>query len=150
MITCFVLLAGGCASTKSFEYKGVNNFAIADVFDEPKVAMDLNLHNPNPFGVTIRNFDLGIDVSGKPLGIMSIEDKVRIKRRSDFVMPVQFSTDIGSLGGILASGLTAFAGDDAMPVGLHGTITLQKFIFFRRTYAFDYQDDLRAKDILHK
>ncbi len=145
----FSVLFSACA-TQEMSYKGIDNFTVSNVFKEPRVDMDMHLHNPNPIGGTIRNMELQVMVDNKVLGTAQIEDKVRIKRHADFTMPVTFTTDIGSLGGIMASGLKAYVGDDKLNVGLTGSITVQKFVVFRKTFSFDYSDGLRAKEIIQK
>lgn len=112
--------------------------------------MDMHLYNPNPIGGTIRNMEIQVIVDNKLLGTAQLDEKVRVKKQSEFTMPVSFTTDIGSLGGILSSGLKAFIGDDSMPVGLTGSITVQKFLIFRKTFSFDYADGLKAREILQK
>lgn len=145
-----VAIALSSCATQEVAYKNIDNFTVSNVFDTPQVTMDMHLHNPNPIGGTLRNMELTVMLNNKPLGSVQIDDKVRIKRQSDFTVPVTFTTSIGQMGGILSSGISAYFGNDSMPVGLTGSITVQKFLIFRKTFAFDYSDGIKPKEILQK
>ncbi|HNV98771.1 MAG TPA: LEA type 2 family protein [Chitinophagales bacterium] len=147
---CAALLLLSACATQEPAYKGLNNFTVSNLFEEPRVDMDLNLYNPNPIGGTIRSMEIQIKVDNKVVGSAQLDEKVRMKKQSDFTMPISLTTDIGSLGGIVASGLKSYMGDGQMQVGMSGSITVQKFIVFRKTFAFDYSDGLKAKDIIQK
>lgn len=149
VLSCCILLAS-CASTQELQYKGVDNFTITNVLKEPKVELDLNLHNPNPIGGTIRNMEINIAVDNKELGKVSLDDKVRIKKQSDFTMPISFTTSVSEMGGILSAGLKSFVGQNEMPLGISGEITVQKFLIFRKTFSFDYKDGIDVHDIIQK
>lgn len=143
------LMFAGCA-TQEPAYKGIDHFTVSNVLKEPRVDMDMHLYNPNPIGGTIRALEVQVIVDNKVLGTAQLDEKVRVRKQSEFTMPVSFTTDIGSMGSILSSGLKAFIGDDTMPVGLTGSITVQKFLIFRKTFSFDYSDGLKAREILQK
>lgn len=146
----FCLLCASCASTQELQYKGFDDFTVTNILKEPKVQMDLNLYNPNPIGGTIRNMEINIAVDQKTLGSVSLDDKVRIKKQAAFTMPISFTTSVSEMGGILSAGLKSFVGQDEMPLGISGEITIQKFLVFRKTFSFEYKDGIDIHDIIQK
>jgi len=145
LITVFLL--SSCTLTESLQFKGYDNFKVSDIMSEPKINADITLHNPNKIGATIREMEIALSVDNKEIGIVGFSDKVRIKKKSDFVLPIEFNTSLNQLGGVLSFGLTSFISDKEIPVGLTGSITVQKFIFFRKTFEFNYVDALDVKKI---
>jgi hypothetical protein len=144
------VLFASCASTQELQYKGFDNFTVTNVLKEPKVELDLNLYNPNPIGGTIRNMEINIAVDNNELGKVSLDDKVRIKKQSAFTLPISFTTSTSEMGGILSAGLKSFLGQDQMPMGISGEITIQKFLIFRKTFTFEYKDGIDVHDIIQK
>ncbi|MEZ5014122.1 MAG: LEA type 2 family protein, partial [Chitinophagales bacterium] len=139
-----------CTVSQNMQYKGYSNFKVDHVVDDPEIRAEIQLHNPNPIGATIRNMEMHLNVDGKELGHAGIDQKVRVKRRSDFTLPVTMGTTLPQLGAILGGGLTAFITDNEIPLELSGTFTVQKFIFFRKTFAFTYADVLRVDALNNK
>jgi len=137
-----------CTVSQNMQYKGVDNFSIADLGNNPKVNVDINLHNPNKTGATIRTMEFTVLIDNQAIGTAGIEDKIRIKRNADFSIPIEVNTSLDKMGGLLSAGLKSFMGDSSVPVGLTGTFTVQKFIFFRKTFAFEYIDELNVAKIL--
>ena len=136
-----------CTVSESLQLKGYDNFKVSNIMSDPKINADITLHNPNKIGATIREMEIALSVDNKEIGIIGFSDKVRIKKRSDFVLPIEFNTSLNQLGGVLSFGLTSFISDKEIPVGLTGSITVQKFIFFRKTFEFNYVDELDVKKI---
>ena len=147
--TCLIplCLLTACSTTQSLQYKGYDNFTVSGIPASPKIDVNLQLFNPNKLGVTLRNCDLTLQVNAKQLGQLSIPDKVKIKRESDFSLPVEFSTTLPQMGSILSGGLKSFLGHEDIPMDVQGAFTLQKFIFFRKTFQFTYSDTLNIKSL---
>lgn len=136
-----------CTVSQPLQFKGYENFELSNVTSEPKINADIKLFNPNPVGAIIREMNITLSVDNKTMGVVGFDNKVRIKKRSDFTLPIEFSTSLDQLGGVLSFGLQSFLSDEKIPVGIAGTLTIQKFIFFRKTFAFNYLDELDVKKI---
>ncbi len=145
---CFIMLiCSSCTVTNALQFKGYDNFVVSDIATKPRINADITLHNPNKVGATIREMNIALAVDNKEIGLIGFDDKVHIKRNADFVLPIEFTSSLDQLGGVLSFGLKSFISDEKIPVGLSGTITVQKFIFFRKTFSFDYTDALDIKKI---
>ena len=142
-----LVLFASCTVSESLQLKGYDNFKVTNIMSEPQINADITLYNPNKIGATIREMNIALSVDNKEIGVLGFDDKVRIKKRSDFVLPIEFNTSLNQLGGVLSFGLTSFISDKEIPVGLTGSITVQKFIFFRKTFEFNYVDALDVKKI---
>lgn len=149
-IAGFVLstLLSACTVSQNMQYTGVNNFSVSDLGSNPKVNVDINLHNPNKIGATIKEMEFTVSVDKQAIGTAGISNKVHVKRSADFIVPVEINTSLDKMGGILSAGLKSFLGNSDVPIGIEGTFTIQKFIFFRKTFQFNYQDDLDVNKIL--
>lgn len=146
LLGCFVLLSA-CTTPQDLQYTGYENFKVSNVATEPKINVDLKMHYPGPIGATIKDMSLSVSVNDKPIGTVGLADKVHVKRKSDFILPIECNTSLQQLGGVLSSGLSSYFSDKEIPLGLSGEFTIQKFIFFRRTFAFSYSDKLDVKQI---
>lgn len=147
VITAFILF-NSCASSQEMQYQGFQNFKVSNITQEPKVNVDVKLYNPNFFGATIKSMEFSVMVDGKAIGSAGIAEPIRVKRKSVFVLPVECGTSLDKMGGLLATGLQSYFSEKEVPVGIEGNITLQKFIFFKRTYAFNYTDEIDVKKII--
>ena len=147
-ILCALIMLNSCASSQEMQYKGFQNFKVSNITQEPKVNVDVKLYNPNFFGATIKSMEFSVMVDNKPIGSAGIVEPIKVKRKSEFVLPVECGTSLDKMGGLLAAGLQSYFSEKEVPVGIEGNITLQKFIFFKRTYAFKYTDELDVKKII--
>ncbi|MFI5170735.1 MAG: LEA type 2 family protein [Chitinophagales bacterium] len=141
------IIFSSCTVSQPLQFKGYENFEVTNITSDPKINADIKLHNPNPVGATIREMNITLSIDDKTMGMLGFDDKVRIKKKADFTLPVEFSTSLDQLGGVLSFGLKSFLSDEKIPVGITGTLTVQKFIFFRKTFAFDYTDEIDLKKV---
>ncbi len=148
MVAFSTLLFTSCVSSKDMQYQGFTNFKVNNVTSEPKVNVDIKLYNPNFFGAKLKAMEFNVLVDEKVIGSAGIPDPVRIKRKSEFILPIECATSLDKMGGLLALGLQSYFSNSEVPVGIEGTMTIQKFIFFRRTFAFKYDDEIDIKKIM--
>lgn len=142
------LFLSSCVSSKDMQYQGFTNFKVNNITYEPKVNVDIKLYNPNFFGGKLKAMEFNVLVDDKIIGSAGIPDPVRIKGKSEFILPVECTTSLDKMGGLLALGLQSYFSSSEVPVGIEGTMTIQKFIFFRRTFAFKYGDEIDIKKIM--
>jgi len=148
LVVCSTLFLSSCVSSKNMQYQGFTNFKVNNVANEPTVNVDIKLYNPNFFGGKLKAMEFNVLVDDKIIGSAGIPDPIRIKRKSEFILPVECTTSLDKMGGLLALGLQSYFSSSEVPVGIEGTMTVQKFIFFRRTFAFKYDDKIDIKKIM--
>lgn len=132
---------------QTVQYGGFENFNLQDVGSDPKVNVDIKLHNPNPFGATLKNMDLVLSSGNKQIGNVELGKKVHMKRRSDFIVPIEMAASFSQLGALLKPGLETLLNDEGIPLELKGEVTLTKFWIFRKTFQFDVHDDIQFNDV---
>ncbi len=138
-----------CKISDELQYKGFDNFKIAGDMKNPSVGVDVTLYNPNPIGVKIKEMNLSVDVNNSKIGTIGIADPVKLKSRQNFTLPVLMETSLDQLQTLTKPGLESLLFEKPLAVEISGTITLRKFIF-KKTYDFNYTDQLNVKDIQTK
>ena len=106
LISTLIISAFVFASCKTYkdlqepEFRDVQNVRLMDVgLLQSKAGADLIYYNPNGFNVTLSSARGDLYVDGKYLGRFELEDKVSIKKRSEFIIPAILKLDnIGALG----------------------------------------------------
>ncbi|MBC8047479.1 MAG: LEA type 2 family protein [Fimbriimonadaceae bacterium] len=147
-ILLLLIIFSSCTSLQPLRYNGYENFKIEDAQTEPKINVDLKLHNPNVVGATLKKMNLSITIGDKIVGQAGIDDKVRMKKKSDFTLPIQVATSFTQLGNIVKPGLDAFLNDKEIPFHVQGEFTITKFWIFKKTFEFDFADDVRLKELI--
>ncbi|MBC8173351.1 MAG: LEA type 2 family protein [Chitinophagales bacterium] len=137
-----------CSSIIPLEYRGFQQIKVSESQAEPVINIDMHLHNPNPVGVKIKEMQMHIKVQNQEVGMAGIEDALRIKRRSDFTLPITVQTTYAQLGDVLKNAAGTFLSGKEIPVEVNGTITIKKFIFFKRTYDFIFTENVNASELL--
>ncbi|MFN0274701.1 MAG: LEA type 2 family protein [Chitinophagales bacterium] len=147
LFAIFVSVFTSCASLKTLDYKGFDGFQLESLSTAPNVNLNLHLYNPNPIGATLKNMDIALTVNNIIIGNIALEEKVRMKKHSDFVLPIEIGTSITQLGTLAKPGLEAIFSDKGIPFELSGELTLTKFWIFRKKFHFDYIDEVHLKEI---
>ena len=140
----FVLLES-CAPLKPLEFKSVSDLKIEKLTSSPDLSLNLNLHNPNSFGCTLRDFEFNFLLSETQLASIDLKNN-RLPANSDFTLPVSTVTSYDELIKFLPSGISSFNSGKEIPVTLTGKLTLKKFLF-RKTFPFEFHSSINTKEI---
>lgn len=133
-----------CITVKTPEIRSVESLKLQLQQKDPSVEALLVLYNPNPWGLKLKNLQATIKLNQQTLGIASLRQSIRIRRRSDVFVPVQIYVSDSDLLSALPSGLALLLGNSALPAELDGTFTLKKFIF-KKTYPFKLRESIDRK-----
>jgi LEA14-like dessication related protein len=119
-----------CISIQPVTVSGINNVQVEDVLLSPKVSFDVNLHNPNSFGLTLKEFKTSAYLDNKLMTDVSIENKIYIGGNSDVAIPLKSQPSIQDI-------ITTYLSGNAVKgnVKLEGYVTVSKFIF-RKKFPF--------------
>jgi LEA14-like dessication related protein len=125
-----VLLFSGCVSIEPVTIAGVSNFQVEDVLLSPKVSFDVNLHNPNSFSLTLKEFKSSAYLDDKLMTDVFMENKIRIGANSDVAIPLKSQPSIQDI-------ITTYFGGGKTKgnVRVEGYVTVSKFIF-RKKFPF--------------
>lgn len=84
-----------CAPPRQLEYKTFHNFKIHSLgFNQSTITMDLEYHNPNNFGMQLKNTDLQVFVNNNLLGHSSSDSLIQIPKKGDFILPIRFDVEM--------------------------------------------------------
>lgn len=102
-----------------------------------EVELTLKVKNPNSFGFTVTGTDMIASVNGITLGNVDLEDKVRVKARSEDTHTFRIKSDFSqSLAGGLLS-LATILQKKTATVNLKGDLKVRSYFFFRKRYPID-------------
>jgi LEA14-like dessication related protein len=132
--TAFILLTS-CASVKPITVAGIDNLQVEDILLHPKISFNVNLHNPNNFGLTLKEFKTSAYLNDKIMTDLYTETKIRIARNSNIAIPLKTEPSIKELMTTYLSG--ALKGK----LKVEGYFTVKKFLF-RRKFPFSFTTEL--------
>ena len=96
-----ILILSSCASSnvQEPEYRDIRNVRLVDIgVLQSTAGIDLIYYNPNNFGVTLSEARGDVYVDNEYLGRFSLEEKVQVGKRSEFIVPALIKLDmIGAL-----------------------------------------------------
>ena len=139
------LFITACAPLRPLEFRSLSDFKVEHLTSSPSLSINLNLHNPNSFGGTMKEFHLDFFLSDVPIAAIQLQH-VRMPSRSDFTLPLASNTSYEQIIKFLPSGISSFNSGKQIPVKLTGSVTVKKFIF-KRTLPFEFHDSINTKDI---
>ncbi len=122
-IFCFALFS--CANPKSLVYQDVKNFSIMTLSLHPDIGMDLQFYNPNNFGVTLKDANIGLYINDKFIGNGSLQNTFHVPAADTFLLPVKLRAD---LTGLFAHAYSLLANRE-VTVRLEGSVKSGKGVF---------------------
>jgi len=87
----FLLLqSAGCGNDiKELEYKGIEKTEIKSLsLSQAIIQVDLKYHNPNRFGIDVKETNLNIYLNDRFVALADQPSKTQIPRESDFFFPI--------------------------------------------------------------
>jgi LEA14-like dessication related protein len=96
----------------NFQFEELNGKSIDFTFD-------VTVENPNPLGFKVKNGKIDITANGKNLGTVTLDEKIKIKRKSEKKYTVPLTLDL-SAGGLF--NMIQLAGAKEVEIKLDGTI----------------------------
>jgi LEA14-like dessication related protein len=93
----FIVLISSCRSTKDVsepEFRDISNIKLIKVgVLQTTAGADLIYYNPNDFGIQLANARGDVYVDNSYFGHFDLGEKVQVRKRSEFVLPVVFKLD---------------------------------------------------------
>jgi LEA14-like dessication related protein len=95
LIGVVALSACRTGNVKEPEFRDISNVRLIDVgILQSTAGVDLIYYNPNSFGVQLSEARGDVYIDGAYLGRFSLEDKVQVGKRSEFVVPAVIKVDM--------------------------------------------------------
>ncbi len=97
LIISYIFLFSACSSVKDVsepEFRDINNIRIVSVgLLQTTAGADLVYYNPNDFGIQLANARGDVYIDNAFFGHFELGEKVQVKKRSEFMLPVVFKLD---------------------------------------------------------
>ena len=129
----------GCASIKYPIITGVENLDVTDISKDMKIKFDVNLKNPNNYGITLRSMKIDVLLDDSLISGVGLDSKQRIAANRTASLPLSIKPRII---GFPKLGLLAFSQlfkKDDEHFAFKGEIVVSKFIF-RKKYKFRWPE----------
>ncbi|HKR03643.1 MAG TPA: hypothetical protein VJY62_03330 [Bacteroidia bacterium] len=131
----FCISFSSCLTIEPVEVRNVDNFQLKDVLTKPSVQFDVTVHNPNKFGLTLKEFKSTAFLGDKMVTDIFIEKKIYMGADSDISIPLQTSPSLKDISEIV------FSGNASKDLKVEGYIVVRKFIF-RKKFPFTVRTTL--------
>jgi LEA14-like dessication related protein len=94
-VSLVVLCSCGTNNVKEPEYRDIRNIRLISLGPlESTAGVDLIYYNPNDFGVQVATARGDIYVDNNYFGKFELNDKVSVKKRSEFILPATVKVDM--------------------------------------------------------
>ncbi len=148
-IAIYFLLAvslSSCFTIKPVEFKKTENITTSRSDTAFEMTFDLAMHNPNTVSIRLSKLETEVTIDNLPLGKANLSESVRLKRNSDFILPVNAKASLVDLVNLSGIGLNLYLGNQSATATIKGNMTLKKFIF-RRKIQFEYKEKIDGKKL---
>ncbi|KRP06946.1 MAG: hypothetical protein ABR95_11410 [Sphingobacteriales bacterium BACL12 MAG-120813-bin55] len=142
------LLAGGCA-LQPLQYVAHSPLKVAVSLQnqEATIATNISLYNPNRLTGKVQSGQLEVLLGPSSVGNIVLDTTVRVKGRSAFILPVQFTTTGAQLLNASKYAKGFFSGNAYIPYTVKGDIFIRSMLVYRKRIDVVYSDSLLLKDI---
>jgi len=128
LFTIYILSA--CSSYKDVQFKGTENFKIGQLEGKKlSFTFDAKLLNENGYTIKIKPCDLDLFINEQQMGIIHLDKKVKIKRKSETTVTIPITAEL-SQGALLK--LATLKLNKTVSVRLKGTVKGGVFIFSKK------------------
>jgi len=102
LLIALIALLASCGSAKDVsqpEFRDISNVKLLNVgLLQTTAGADLVYYNPNDFGIQLANARGDVYIDNAYFGRFELDQKVQVKKRSEFILPVIFKMDnIGAI-----------------------------------------------------
>lgn len=89
LLICCSIFLYGCKSIKDIEYLGIKETKLQNLgLQKGVIKVVLQYHNPNKFGIDLKETQLEVYANGKYIGIAENPEKFNVPKSSNFDFPV--------------------------------------------------------------
>lgn len=135
VLLSFCILITGCASIKSPQIKGVDNFGVSELSSEMKMTFNVNVKNPNNYGLKIRRMNMEVLLDDSVVSSVALLGRQRIPASGNVSLPFEVRPKLIKFPKLALAGIKQLFSDSDNKFKLRGEIVVSKFIF-RKRYSF--------------
>lgn len=136
-----MLALSGCG-LQDFQVRGVGIAGLDGLGrEQATVRVDLRIHNPNPYRITIAEDRMGLWLMEDSVGTISFAEGSSLPRKGECVLPMTATLDMAKVNGVIARNLVGIM-FQGLQLRVHGSVTGQAW-GTRRTIAVDHSERVR-------
>ncbi len=139
-----IFLLSSCFTIKPVEFIKAENMKTQKTDSAFEMTFDLAMHNPNNWSLRLSDLETQVTIDDKPLGKAALSKVIRLKRNSDFSLPVNAKASLSDLVNLSGLGIGLLFGNQTAVANIKGSMILKKFIF-RRKVEFEYKEKIDGK-----
>lgn len=139
-----ILIISSCTPYEDIQFRGIDDFKFGKL-DGKKLSFsfDATLNNPNGYGLKIKPSVLDVYLGDTYMGVIHLDHKVKIKRKSETEVEVPLTAELGE-GALLKLILMSKKG--SLTIRLKGTVKGSVWGFSRKEYI-DETREINLKNI---
>ena len=139
-----ILSLSSCFTIKPVEFLNAGNLKSSRNDTDFVMTFDLAMHNPNNWSLRLSKLETEVSIDNHFLGKASLSNVTRLKRNSDFSIPLNANASLNNLINLSALGLNLFFGNQTAVATIKGNLVLKKFIF-RKKMQFEYKEKIDSR-----
>ena len=145
LIVCILFIASlsSCFTLRPPQYVKASSITSANNEEGYQLQVNLNMYNPNNWSLRLTDITAEIRIDSSMVGKTILQNEVRLKRNSDFILPIQFNATNQDLALLTSVGFKLLTGNAKVNAVFSGSMVLKKFIF-RRKIQFRYSENVDA------
>ena len=132
---------------KDLEFKAMENFSVERNDEDLVVRFDYVINNPNWYGIVIKPSSLFLKIAGTDCGWVRIEDKIKIKRKSEGSYPFALKGDPGDFVKSAFSSIMYLLSGKPIDFNMSGKMKAG-VAFFRIKFQLDYTYELTFDEFM--
>ncbi|MBD3638677.1 MAG: LEA type 2 family protein [Crocinitomicaceae bacterium] len=119
------------------EVTGMDNFSVERKNGKMHIGFDFIIKNPNKMGVVIKPSSLHLNVAGQDMGWVRVEEKIKIKRKSEDSYPFMLVGNSEDFVKSAFSGIWDLITGSGIDFNIKGTVKAGVF-FFKKKWKIDF------------
>jgi LEA14-like dessication related protein len=141
-----LLLASSCFTIQPVEFKRTENITTSRTPTDLEMTFDLAMFNPNNQSIRLTRLETEVNIDDHPLGKAVLSKSVKLKKNSDFILPITAKASLSDLVNLSSIGLNLLLGNQTATATIKGNMTLKKFIF-RKKIPFEYKEKIDSRKL---
>jgi LEA14-like dessication related protein len=133
-----------CFTIKPVEFIKAENMKTQKTDSAFEMTFDLAMHNPNNWSLRLSDLQTVVSINDQKLGQANLATVTRLKRNSDFSLPVHAKASLGDLINLSGLGIGLLFGNQTAVAIIKGNMVLKKFIFHKKV-QFEYKEKIDGK-----
>lgn len=122
---------------KEPEVMGAENFSVERVNGRMHIGFDIVIKNPNRLGFVIKPSSLFLKIAGVDMGWVRVEEKIKIKRKSEAGYPFALVGNSGDFVKSAFSSIWSLIIGEGVDFNMAGTVKAGVF-FFKKKWKVDF------------